>query len=238
MEQLKAFFAGKTIHKVLDIGTGNGDFIKIISPVFPEGVKITGIDPSEEALTEARKANVSPNVEFVGMEGEALNFTDQSFDVVCLSNAMHHLASTERTFAEMKRVVKKDGFLLIAEIVSDGLNEAQENQKMWHHFKSYVDRKSGITHKETWTEPEVVEIIRSAGIQPLIVFPFNRMTSPVTDPEKLEQWTKMFAENLKQLEGQPDYPEKKALFGEFKSRVKQYGFQLARQLVVLGHVKN
>ncbi|MDP3643479.1 MAG: hypothetical protein Q8S54_09855 [Bacteroidota bacterium] len=36
MEQLKTFFDGKPIHKVLDIGTGNGDFIKLISSAFPE----------------------------------------------------------------------------------------------------------------------------------------------------------------------------------------------------------
>ncbi len=57
----------------------------------------------------------------------------------------------------MQRVLKPTGWLVIAEIVSDGLNEAQENQKMWHHFKSFVDRKSGIFHSETWTEEEVIE---------------------------------------------------------------------------------
>ena len=236
MEQLKTFFSGKSIHRVLDIGTGSGDFIKLIQPVFPEGTKITGIDPNVDALAEARRGNESPNVEFVSMEGEKLNFPDHSFDVVCLSNAMHHLASTEHTFAEMKRVVKPEGWLLIAEIVSDGLNEAQENQKMWHHFRSYVDRKSGITHRETWTETEVIEILKSSGIRPELTFPFNRMTEPVTDQEKLENWEKAFAGNLAILEGQPEYEEKADLFEQFKKRIKIYGFQLARQIVVLGQV--
>ena len=105
MEQLKTFFAGKPVFKVLDIDTGAGDFIKLILPVFPEGTKITGIDPSEEALAEARREIASGNVDFVRMEGENLNFEDQSFDVVCLSNAMHHLANPEKTLAEMKGVV-------------------------------------------------------------------------------------------------------------------------------------
>jgi len=237
MEQLKKFFAGKLIHQVLDIGTGAGDFIKLISPVFPEGTKITGIDPSEEALAGARLENDSENVEFIRMEGEKLNFPDQSFDVVCLSNAMHHLASTEQTFAEMKRVVKPEGWLLIGEIVSDGLNEAQENQKMWHHFKSFVDRKSGITHRETWTEAEVIDIIKSSMIQPVLTFPFNRMSVPVTDTEKLQHWINEFARNLASLEGQSEYQEKSSLFELFRKRVKLYGFQLARQVVVVGQVK-
>jgi hypothetical protein len=138
----------------------------------------------------------------------------------------------------MKRVVKSEGWLVIAEIVSDGLNEAQENQKMLHHFKSYVDRKAGITHRETWTEAEVLEILQSNKIQPLHTFPFNRMTEPVTDPEKLASWIHDFAGQLKRLEGHPEYEEKVALFELFKSRLKVYGFQLARQVVVVGQAKS
>ena len=236
MEQLKTFFAGKPILKVLDIGTGNGDFIKLLIPIFPEGTRITGIDPSREALAEARSENTFQNVEFIPMEGENLSFEDQIFDVVCLSNAMHHLANPEKTLSEMKRVLKSGGWLVIAEIVSDELNQAQENQKMLHHFKSHVDRKSGITHHQTWTEAKLLEIIQSNGIQPLLNFPFNRMDEPVTDPEKLENWIKMFAGHLAQLEGQPEYVEKSILFEQFKDRLKLYGFQIARQIVVVGQV--
>ena len=137
----------------------------------------------------------------------------------------------------MKRVVKPDGFLVIAEIVSDGLNEAQENQKMLHHMKSFVDRISGISHRETWTEAEVIEIIRSNQIQPQVVFPFNRMTGPVTDNEKLKTWEQTFTGHLKALEGFPEYAEKAKQFEVFQDRLKKHGFQQARQIVVVG-VKN
>lgn len=237
MEQLKTFFSGKSISKVLDIGTGSGDFIKLIRPVFEGNVQITGIDPSEEALTDARRTIDSPDVSFIRMEGELLQFDDASFDLVSLSNAMHHLADPAKTLAEMKRVVKPEGFLVIAEIVSDGLNEAQENQKMLHHMKSLVDRKSGISHRETWTEAEVIEIIRSNQIQPLLVFPFNRMASPVTDNEKLNAWKQTFAGHLKALEGFPEYAEKAKQFEVFQERLKKNGFQQARQIVVVG-IKN
>lgn len=233
MEQLASFFSGKTVSNVLDIGTGSGEFIKLLSSVFPGSVHITGIDPSEEALVEARRGNDSPQVEFIRMEGEMLDFPDRSFDVVCLSNAMHHLANPEKTFSEMKRVVKGGGWLVMAEIVSDGLTEAQKNQKMLHHFKSFVDRKSGISHRETWTEGEVLEIVETNGMQPILTFSYNRMAEPVTDPEKLEGWVGNFAGILQQLEGEPEYAEKYALFGQFKDRLKLFGFQLARQVVVV-----
>lgn len=234
MEKLHSFFSDKKVESVLDIGTGSGDFIKLISGAVSPDTKITGVDPFEEALAEARKKNTSPNVSFIRMEGEQLLFTDASFDVVSMSNAMHHLASVEKTFAEMKRVVKPEGWLLIAEIVSDGLNEAQENQKMVHHLRSLADRKEGITHKETWTEAEVLEIIRENGILPELVFEFNRMSAPETNPTKLQEWIKMFEEHLARLKGQPEYAEKAQLLDVFKQRLNQFGFQLARQVVVIG----
>lgn len=236
MKQLKTFFAGKPVRNILDIGTGAGDFIKILSTVFPEQTLITGIDPSEEALTEARRGNESVYIKFIRMEGEHLSFDDHTFDVVCLSNAMHHLASTDKTLSEMKRVVKAGGWLVIAELVSDGLNEAQENQKMLHHFKSYVQRKAGITHRETWTEAEIVEIIQSTGIKPVLTFSYNRMANSVSDTEKINERINEFAGHLANLEGAPEYLEKVELFETFKERLKIHGFQMARQIVVVGQV--
>lgn len=236
MEQLKTFFSGKPIGKVLDIGTGSGDFIRLIQPVFRENTQITGIDPSEEALAEARHLNNSANVEFLKMEGEKLGFSDDSFDVVCLSNAMHHLADPTKTFSEMKRVAKPGGYILIAEIVSDGLNEAQENQKMFHHFKSFVDQKFGITHRETWTESEVIDILAANEIYPELTFPYNRMQKPVTDREQLDGWIQKFENHLDQLKVFPEYNEKAQLFESFKERLSVHGFQVARQVVVVGKI--
>lgn len=237
MEQLKSFFSGKSIRKVLDIGTGSGDFIQLIAPLFSSEVQIIGVDPSADALAAARIANPAANVQFLKMEGEKLAFDDRSFDVVCLSNALHHLADQAQTLSEMKRVVSADGWIVIAEIVSDGLNAAQENQKMLHHFRSYVDRKSGITHRETWTGAEVLEMIKANGIRPELSFSHNRMAEPITDPEKLQGWIDTFAGHLKQLEGHPEHAEMALLFEQFKERVAIDGFQLARQIVIVGQAR-
>jgi len=234
MEKLASFFEGKTISQVLDIGTGAGDFIQLLTGVFSPTTELTGVDPSEEALSEARKKNYPCKVNFVRMEGENLQFENESFDVVCLSNAMHHLASPEKTFTEMKRVVKKEGWLVIAEIASDGLNVAQENQKMLHHFKSYVDRKFEVTHRETSTRAEILETIKQSQIEPVLTFSFNRMAAPVTNPQKLDEWIGNFSDNLSKLKGFPEYEEKAALFSLFKERLDRYGFQLAHQIVIVG----
>jgi ubiquinone/menaquinone biosynthesis C-methylase UbiE len=234
MEKLASFFDGKPVHRVLDIGTGSGEFIRLISNVFTNEVQLVGVDPSAEALAVAQAGSYNGKVSFLQMEGENLHFEDESFDVVSMSNAMHHLADPGKTFSEMKRVVKHNGWILIAEIVSDGLNEAQENQKMLHHLKSCVDRKSGIPHRETWTEAEVLDIVRSNEIKPVLTFTYNRMASPVTDADKLAGWESDFVSHLKGLEGFPEYEEKAKLLEIFKQRLAKFGFQQARQVVIVG----
>ena len=237
MKQLNDFFADKSIQNVLDIGTGSGEFVQLLKAVFPEEASIIGIDPNEEVLVQARKEVTGKNILFQQMEGEKLLFDDHSFDVVCISNALHHLADVKQTLSEMKRIVRSDGWLIIAEIASDGLNPAQENQKMLHHFKSYVDRMHGITHHETWTKNEILEIVKNNGIEVVLSFPFNRMNEPVTDPEKLAEWISRYEEHIVQLEGHPEHAERAASLALFKERLHEFGFQLAEQIVVVGQVR-
>jgi ubiquinone/menaquinone biosynthesis C-methylase UbiE len=161
MKELANYFQNKKVSSVLDIGCGSGDFIKVLASVFTEETKITGIDPFEEALTEARQKFPSEKIEFLQMGGEQIAFPDNCFDVVSISFALHHLADVSKTLSEMIRVVKPDGWMIINEIVSEVQNEAQENQKMLHHLKSFTDRLNGIPHRKTYSTAEVLEIIAS-----------------------------------------------------------------------------
>lgn len=236
MKELVKYFENKTINSVLDIGTGTGEFISLISQAFSNKTKYIGVEPDSKVVEEAIRENTNENISFVEMKGENLSFENNSFDLVCISNALHHLGNPEKTLSEMKRVLKPEGYIIIAEIVSDKLNEAQETQKILHHFKSYVDRKKGITHRETWTESEVIEIATSNGIKPSGIFDYNRMEEAVMGRENQEKWVKMFAEILEKLKGQTDYDKKSELFEEFLNRLDKHGFQLARQLVIISQI--
>jgi len=105
---------------------------------------------------------------------------------------------------------------------------------MLHHLKSFVDRKIGITHRETWTEAEVLDIIRENQIQPAVTFSYNRMDKPVTDAAKLAGWEADFIRHLRGLEAYPEYEEKAKSLKIFQERLAQFGFQQARQVVVVG----
>ncbi len=234
MEQLQDFFADKTVNNVLDIGTGTGDFVKVLDSVFQGTTDITGVDPGEIWLKEARARFPQENIRFIRMEGEKLEFADHSFDVVSMSKALHHLSNIPASMAEIKRVLKPGGWLIIDENIADGLNEAQENQKMLHHFKSFVDRLNGISHHETWSRGEVIEILQQQGLQVKLSFPHNKSPKPIFDELILNERYQMMEQLLESLTGRPEYDLMAEQLPSFEQRLRKYGFQMATLLLVVG----
>lgn len=234
MEKLTQFFNDKQVHSVLDVGCGSGDFIQVLHRVFGEKTQITGIDPTEEALQEARKRFDSPAISFLRMEGERMEFADAQFDVVTISFALHHLADVSKTLSEMKRVVKPDGWLIINEIISETQNPAQENQKQLHHLKSFSDKLNGISHRETYRSEEVLSIVAENDIHILDSFVDLKMPMPVFDPVIFEERTRQMANSYEQIKDHPRYAEKEQAIAAFQQQLKQHGFQLAPSLAVIG----
>ncbi len=237
MKELVKYFQDKKVSSVLDVGCGGGDFVKVLTEVFPNGTKITGIDPFEAPLTGARKKFSSANIRFIQMESEQMNFAGNSFDVVAISFALHHLADIPKTFAEIKRVVKPDGWLIINEIVSEVQNEAQENHKMQHHLRSFTDQLEGIFHRETYTTAEVLDIVRSNGITTEYSFSNLKMEEPTFDPQILAQRINQLKSLAGLLKRHGVYEEKKALIEDIEERINKKGFQIAPSIVVIGQKK-
>ena len=161
MEALTNFFLDKNCEHILDVGTGPGNFIKVLKETFPTA-KITGVDPMTELLDEAKRKY--PDVQFVQGVAERLPFPAGTFDVASISMALHHLTKVSKGLREIKRVVKKGGWIIIKEIISDDLNPAQEVQKMYHHFRSRIDRILGVSHHETFKKDQVIQMVEDSGI--------------------------------------------------------------------------
>ena len=75
---------------------------------------------------------------------------DNSFDIISLSNSLHHLENPKEIFAEMERVLAQYGIIIINEMISDGLSKRQKSHLKLHHFAAEVDRALGGTHNETF----------------------------------------------------------------------------------------
>jgi len=103
---------------VLDLGCGAGHLAFAVAP----GVgAIVACDLSADMLaavtTEAARRGL-PNLTTRRAAAEALPFDDASFDAVCTRFSAHHWADLARGVAEMRRVLKPGGRLIVIDIVA------------------------------------------------------------------------------------------------------------------------
>ena len=96
---------------ILDVGTGAGFFAIILGSL---GHQVTGIDMSGDMLHQA-KQNVlaaGSRAEFRKMNAQALDFADDTFDVVISRNLTWTLPDAMQAYREWRRVLKPGGRLL------------------------------------------------------------------------------------------------------------------------------
>ena len=101
-------FAGAA---VLEIGVGLGtDHMQFARA----GARMTGIDltPRCVELTRRRCELEGVRSDLHLMDAETLQFADDTFDVVYSFGVLHHVASTERAFAEVRRVLRPGGLFI------------------------------------------------------------------------------------------------------------------------------
>lgn len=233
MEQLNTFFQDKNIQSVLDVGTGAGQFIPVLKIALPNA-KITGIDPDIEALKQAKENY--PDEEFVELNEEALKFDNDTFDVAAISMALHHLPDVKKTLSEMKRVVKPGGWIVVNELYSNNLNAAQKVHKLMHHFRSKIDRLNGISHNDTFTRNEIVNLVKSAGLNVQLHFDQNKdRKEPGVDEinERMEKLRQM----LNGIKGGPEYNELSNEIPKIREALLQHGFQMATRVVIVASVE-
>lgn len=97
----------------LDVGCGEGRFCRMLSS---RGISATGIDPTKGLLQRAR--SLDPQGNYQEAYGESLPFADKSFDLVVSYLTLIDIEGAEAAIAEMARVLKPGGTLLIANLNS------------------------------------------------------------------------------------------------------------------------
>ena len=95
--------------RVLDVGCGTG---RLAAALADRGSRVWGIDPSEEMLTQARKA-VGRRVRLKVGRAEALPFKDRWFERAVL-HLVVHLLDRPVAFRELARVLAPGGRAVVA----------------------------------------------------------------------------------------------------------------------------
>ena len=106
----------------LDVGCGTGRLLAFLHGAWP-GMRLTGVDLSAPYLEEARRLiGRTARVKLLEAAAETLPFDDASLDLVVSSFLLHELPRKIRAeaLAEMARVVKPGGLVVIVESIQKG----------------------------------------------------------------------------------------------------------------------
>jgi|SRR6185312_2471358 len=102
--------------ELLDLATGSGDVAFALERGVPSAGRIVGLDFCLPMLAEAeRKRPAGSRISFQAGDALALPFSDGSFDAVTIAFGLRNLADRSRGLAEMRRVLRPKGRLLVLE---------------------------------------------------------------------------------------------------------------------------
>jgi ubiquinone/menaquinone biosynthesis C-methylase UbiE len=218
--------------RVLDVATGGGNFIHFLLDGLKDYAEIIGIDSnnrSAAAFDEAFKDK--KKIRFRVMDATHLEFDTASFDLVCLSNSLHHFNDPQLVLREMERVLRPGGGFLVAEMYSDGQTEAQMTHVHLHHWWAAVDRMTGVVHNQTYRREELLEMVNGLGLRELVLFDLSETDEDPKSPETLAELEPVIERYLQRAEGHPELQERGR---ELRQRVQEIGFHGATSLLALG----
>jgi ubiquinone/menaquinone biosynthesis C-methylase UbiE len=99
----------------LDVGCGNGAAALLVADTF--GVHVVGVDVDPQQISLARTATGDrTDVLFMTADATCLPFEDGRFDIVATNNTTHHVPRWSSVLAEMRRVLKPQGYFVYADL--------------------------------------------------------------------------------------------------------------------------
>jgi SAM-dependent methyltransferase len=142
---------------VLDAGGGAGDLSRMLADRARQFVVADLTDALRDVGRDAAAAAGARNVLFVRAALEDLPFPDRSFDVVLCRFVVHHLADPAPALAELRRVSRDDGRVVVADLVA--LDDAVAP------VHNALERARDPSHTTALTEPALVAAVAAAGLR-------------------------------------------------------------------------
>ena len=151
--EVRDFLQAEGDERALDVGTGAGALAFALAPLVRE---VVGLDPVPELLELAR-ARALANTEFIQGDGTALPFPDASFDLTGTLRTLHHVAQPERIVAELARVTRPGGHVLVVDQLAPDDPAAASTL---HEFETARDP----SHTRLLTDAELRELFVANGL--------------------------------------------------------------------------
>jgi arsenite methyltransferase len=108
--------------QILDVGCGSAGLCRALAPLVAPDGRVTGIDPSPDAVDLATRLSIADDptgLTFARADGHDLPFTGETFDAAACISVLSFCRDPSRVLAEMRRVLRPGGRLLVANADED-----------------------------------------------------------------------------------------------------------------------
>jgi SAM-dependent methyltransferase len=218
--------------RVLDVATGAGDFVRFLLDGLRDHGEIVGVDVNpERGEAFAAAFEDRPDIRFEQMDAHRLAFPDGFFDTVCVSNSLHHVVDPAPVLAEMLRVLRPGGHLVVNEMYRDGQSETQMTHVLLHHWWAAVGTQRGDVHRETYRRVEIVAIVENLGLADLRLIDLVDPDEDPHDPEAVAELEAAIDRYVTLADGHPGLQQRGE---ELRTRLRAVGVRNATQLVAIG----
>ena len=150
----------KPAASILDVGTGAGHLSFVLAPL---AARVVALDPSPGMLATVRDAATArglQQIETCEGSADALPFADASFDLVCTRYSAHHWLHVPQALAQLRRVVRPDGFVLIIDLLGD-------DEPLVDTYLQSIELLRDTSHVRDRTIAEWQALLCAAGFDPL-----------------------------------------------------------------------
>jgi SAM-dependent methyltransferase len=220
---------------VLDVATGEGNFIKTLVGNLKKYQEIIGIDKIEYTKTDGSIFHLE-KVTFLQMDAEKLGFGGKSFDTVCISSSLHHLKDIQKVVEEMKRVLKPGGYLIIRETHQDIQIEAQLTDMYLHHWVAEIDTTLGFTHNRTFSRQEIIDLVGRLGIYSEKVYERSNLDLDPMNEDAIKDTEGIIDRYIRYAEGLSRYRTFQQRGEELRQQLYRVGVQWEPELIIIGKV--
>jgi len=147
--------------KVLDIGSADGTFTKVIAEK-SQAQEVIGIDILEKSVQYAnQRFKKNKRMRFVTADAQALPFKDDYFAAVFCLEVAEHLAEPLKVFQEINRVLKPDGYFIVLVPTDSWLFK-----KIWWVVLHTWGKHWQGTHLQSFNRKQsLTQIVRKTGFK-------------------------------------------------------------------------
>jgi SAM-dependent methyltransferase len=146
----------------LDVGCGTGRDLAALAEIVGAGGRVVGVERSQtlSAAARSRSAGGSATVELVVADAQRLPFADAEFDACRADRTLQHLADPAAALAEMARVTRPGGRVVVTEfrwgLVAPALDRTVTDP--------VLRALAGAGERRDWLGHRLVDMLAAAGL--------------------------------------------------------------------------